>query len=425
MKRILIFVVCLIALTALAINYPSSSFFGTSVQNQTTAGGVCTAIGAVQTVNHGSEFAANGFPAGLTTIGSQNGMAAITDGSVLWNFDGSTTGHARAGDAGLYIATWSTNRYNSGSQVGLVVMGQDASGNATPLDVVGAALAYVPYGRNAGIIPQYCMWVMNTTTNNRGFAVCSTGIGPDAENYSIAMFDCDATAFRIPKFQQGLLQPRDKVYTFTVSGITSAPHFTDMYSNNGALFTLCNGNGSLSGSPLSGTITMTGQSDPAANGTLKLIGLGNTNLVPDASITFSTFAVTKTWQDTFYADPNTGKISLTNGYICPPVLYSNLNNASITVNNAGEYEATATLVFTNCSNATYKLPDPVLHGGETKRVKALGAGTLTVSTAAGTFGETTVTGFSFAATFAMQFAGRQVQFTSANGQWWVTGNAAN
>jgi hypothetical protein len=215
-------------------------------------------------------------------------------------------------------------------------------------------------------------------------------------------------------------QPQDKVYALTVSGVVTAPQVADVYSNNATIFSVAGGSSIVAGS---GTLMLTGQFPPASSGNLKRVDGFSAG---DNTIAFSAFSISKIHLDTLTANPSTGRVGLQHGYIAPAVLYTNLaGSGSININFGLEYSHVGTFVITNFTACNLRLSDPVTHDGQTIIVKALGASTLGLNcdtTSGGTFGDAVVPGFVSAASSFMQFAGRIVSFTAANGQWWVTGN---
>jgi hypothetical protein len=175
------------------------------------------------------------FPTGVKQVGSVGTMADV-DGThgmyrLDFHFNGSTIGYQTQSDDGIWVRTWSIHTNNSGASIGHVVTGgDDGSGKATIIDLVGSSFTYVPANRIASVIPGNSLLIFNSdSTNLKGLAIASTNCtgafgGGAAGNYSLAYFDFKNGLFRVPRFVASKFQPDDSGWldSFTVNPSTGA-----------------------------------------------------------------------------------------------------------------------------------------------------------------------------------------------------------
>lgn len=104
-----------------------------------------------------------------------------------------------------------------------------------------AAFMHVPANRTSSLIPGYTMTVLNrNTTHNKGYAICSPGIGLDAGNYSFVQFDMVNKITRFPFFVSGKFQPSDSGW---IDSLTHDPTLgiVSHFKNNGTSIAKFNG----------------------------------------------------------------------------------------------------------------------------------------------------------------------------------------
>lgn len=137
----------------------------------------------------------------------------------IFELNGSPTGWARTGDSYVIARNWSTNANNSGSSIGVAVMGgADSQGKATNVSNNGATFTHVPYNRISTLMPGNAMLVFNKDTDHlKGFAIAGPNLsGLGSGNYSMQYNDFNNKLFRIPFWVSGAYQPSDAGWLDTV-----------------------------------------------------------------------------------------------------------------------------------------------------------------------------------------------------------------
>lgn len=253
------------------------------------------------------------FPGGVTHFGDANGLGADLTESVF-HLGFGASGQTGSSDTQLSLDNGASSPYNSGASFAHYVKNKNAlTGEMSTSDPVGSQFVNVPPDRISSLIPGYSELVFNSggNTNMNGFAICSPAMGGfsgDFGNFSLLTCDFKAKKTRIGVFVSGIYQPTDKCYKFTVSGVTTAPVWNTLYTNNGAVWTIISN--SISGGSGSVWATTSFGGSPSASGTLgrhpKNIGAG------DASVSFSAAVLDRVWVDAFVVDPVTATTTISN-----------------------------------------------------------------------------------------------------------------
>ncbi len=256
----------------------------------------------------------------IGTVGDPVNNDPLANGTV-WNLNGGAGSYNATGDTNFGVRNMSANVSNSGTGLCTWPNTITATGSSTDAGLghaAGACLQHVPTNRQGGLSPGMEMIILNkSATDMRGFGVGSPGLGSlTGANQMIQYNNLINPAFEVPHYQSCVLYPFQTCYSFTVSGITTAPAFGDVYTTSyrGVEYTVMDISG-LSGSPKSGTILMVGTSTPPASGTLVASttpGNSFTTTSGDTSITFSGQTVAQTYADSFKVNPVSGLTTILN-----------------------------------------------------------------------------------------------------------------
>lgn len=257
------------------------------------------------------------FWSGITSMGAIPSQVLGSGGSSLHNteinFNTSASTMKQVGDSSVATTNYSGSAKNSGSSfcnnTVALLNGYNATTTKEGVDNSDCFI-WVPNftilsddAANAGIIvnasKQYMNGVIIATPGG------SSNSGLDTDNYAMLDADFTSRSIRIPKWVLDVPTPEDKVYRFTVSGITTSPSNQAMYNVNG----IPGAGGTnyeesaenITGG--TGTIDMTGTTTPASSGTLTLDSQTGTG---DATISYSAVTFLRGWQDAFSVDPGSG-----------------------------------------------------------------------------------------------------------------------
>lgn len=224
-----------------------------------------------------------------------------------------------AGDSGVYTASWSTSIRNSGSSYCTATLDSnnaasssfEAGNQNSDCDIA------VPWW--AGVTEDAGAHIKAFNSNSKiltDYAIIDTdsggSVGLNSDNFAYLDTNFVNHLTGVPFWKPGVVLPKDHVYVFNVTGVTTAPLTTDftMYvAANGARFQMDSKfpNNITGGN---GTITMISTSSPPASGVIsKLPSSGTTG---DQNITYTSFT-TSTQNDFVYAlsvSPVTGLITL-------------------------------------------------------------------------------------------------------------------
>lgn len=254
------------------------------------------------------------FPGSIVRSGSDPDASsnAMPAGINITNFtvNGNYADRLKQGDGMVVSQNDSASAFSSGSSFCVAIM-KVINGTSTNTTSNSSCFLNVLNNAVGGIDPGMSLMVFNKNAQtNRGFGIGGpgmSGFGGDPSNYMIQLNDFTNTLFRIPFDRQYVWQPLDKVYRFTVSGITVTPSFLNaVYKDDNGIQWTVDTNNVVAGS---GTIDMTGTTTPPTSGNLTLVELGGAT-TGDATIAYSSTQLLRTYLDTATFAPITGVTTL-------------------------------------------------------------------------------------------------------------------
>lgn len=254
------------------------------------------------------------FPGSIVRSGSDPDASsnAMPAGINITNFtvNGNYADRLKQGDGMVVSQNDSASAFSSGSSFCVAIM-KVINGTSTNTTSNSSCFLNVLNNAVGGIDPGMSLMVFNKNAQtNRGFGIGGpgmSGFGGDPSNYMIQLNDFTNTLFRIPFDRQYVWQPLDKVYRFTVSGITVTPSFLNaVYKDNNGIQWTVDTNNVVAGS---GTIDMTGTTTPPTSGNLTLVELGGAT-TGDATIAYSSTQLLRTYLDTATFNPISGVSTL-------------------------------------------------------------------------------------------------------------------